>query len=218
MSATAREIRDETGNTETRILEAAKHVFTQKGIEVASMQEIADLAGISRTALHYYFRNKKHLADAVLDDLFSQFIPKVEEILYDGCTFCEKMERLVDVYLDMFIENPYFPNFIMNEINRKPEEGIRRLRQEGLMSPGLLKQVESDLHGFDSPMDVAQFMMNLISLCVFPFIARPVVEAFLMDDHDGDAFKRFVESRKPIIVRMMLTSEPFVSAGAGKCQ
>ena len=46
-------------NTEEKIIDAATDVFVQKGMDGARMQEIADLAGINKALLHYYFRSKE---------------------------------------------------------------------------------------------------------------------------------------------------------------
>ena len=53
--------------TEQRILEAARRVFTRKGMAGARMQEVADEAGINKALLHYYFRDKQRLFEALHD-------------------------------------------------------------------------------------------------------------------------------------------------------
>lgn len=52
--------------TEQLILEAAKKVFIRKGMHGARMQEIADEAQINKALLHYYYRSKQQLFEAVL--------------------------------------------------------------------------------------------------------------------------------------------------------
>ena len=66
-------------DTEQLILEAAKKVFFNKGFDGARMQEIADVAGINKALLHYYFRSKDKLFEAIFFDAFQQFIPRVVE-------------------------------------------------------------------------------------------------------------------------------------------
>lgn len=192
-------------DTEQRIFEAAKRVFVRKGMNGTSMQDIATAADISRTSLHYYFRSKRKLFHAVLDDLLRKLLPQLEVILFDNCSFREKIERFVSVYLDIFAENSYLPNFIMNELNKNPDVIIARFRKEWLMSPRFLGQIRKDLSELGDPMDVSQFMMNLISLCVFPFIAHPMIEALLLDGQKC-SFKSFIDDRKPIIVDTVLAS------------
>ncbi|MGE4558018.1 MAG: hypothetical protein AB7D07_14505, partial [Desulfovibrionaceae bacterium] len=115
------------------------------------------------------------------------------------------LERFVDVYLDMLMENPYLQNFIMNELNKNPEALIIRFRNEWLMSDRMKEQIRIDLNKFKNAMDVSQFMVNLLSLCVFPFIARPMIEAIYLD-RNQDAFKAFIEERKAIIVNTLMSS------------
>jgi AcrR family transcriptional regulator len=55
--------------TEDKIFEAATLVFEEKGMAGARMQNIADRAGINKALLHYYFRTKDHLFDAVFAKL-----------------------------------------------------------------------------------------------------------------------------------------------------
>ena len=50
---------------EPRIIEAAKRVFVRKGYEAATMSDVAAEVGIGRTALHYYYRTKEILFDAI---------------------------------------------------------------------------------------------------------------------------------------------------------
>ena len=64
-------------NTEQKIHEAAKTVFIRKGLEGARMQEIADEAGINKALLHYYFRTKDKLFEAVFADAFYKMVPNI---------------------------------------------------------------------------------------------------------------------------------------------
>jgi AcrR family transcriptional regulator len=47
------------GDTETRILDAARRVFIRRGTAGARMQEIAAEAGVNQALVHYYFGSKK---------------------------------------------------------------------------------------------------------------------------------------------------------------
>lgn len=62
-------------NTEEQILDAAKNVFQTKGMDGARMQEIADKAGINKAMLHYYYRSKQLLFEAVLKMHFHYWHP-----------------------------------------------------------------------------------------------------------------------------------------------
>lgn len=62
---TARKTRIQLRNEE-RILDAAQEVFATYGYQGATIDEVADRAGISKPNLHYYFKRKRDLYLAVL--------------------------------------------------------------------------------------------------------------------------------------------------------
>ncbi len=76
--------------TEQKILEAARQVFLKKGWNGARMQEIADEAGINKALLHYYYRSKDKLFEAVFNEIFTQFITKVSLVLLSDAPVKEK--------------------------------------------------------------------------------------------------------------------------------
>ena len=191
----------ETGlDSEERILEAAKRVFVKKGMDGAVMQDIADAAQISRTALHYYFRSKEKLFAAVVKDLLKRSLAQFDDIILQNIPLQQKVERFVEEYLDLFRENPYLPNFIMNELNKNPERMIQRLSRFGFFSLKTRQRFQEELEKINQDIPADQFVMNLISLCVFPFIAKPLVKAFYINGRP-DAFDRFIEERKKHIIR-----------------
>ena len=63
------------GETEKLILHAAKAVFIRRGTAGARMQEIAEEAGVNQALLHYYFRSKEKLSEAVFRDTAGRMFP-----------------------------------------------------------------------------------------------------------------------------------------------
>jgi len=192
-------------DSEQRILEAAKRVFVKKGMDGAVLQDIADTAQISRTALHYYFRSKEKLFAAVLEDTLNRTLPQFENIILQDIPFSHKVARFVEEYLDFLRLNPYLPNFIMNELTQNPERMIQQLSQFGFYSLKTRKRFQSELKQLNQDIPADQFMMNLISLCVFPFIAKPLIKAFYING-GPDAFDRFIEERKRYIINTLMKS------------
>lgn len=47
--------------TRDRILEEAARLFTQKGYEATSVQDLAEVLGLSKAALYHYFRSKEEI-------------------------------------------------------------------------------------------------------------------------------------------------------------
>ena len=67
----------ENTSMEQRIIQAAKQVFIEKGYAKAGMSDIAVRVGINRSGLHYYFRTKEKMFEAVFADIVLSFIPSI---------------------------------------------------------------------------------------------------------------------------------------------
>ena len=118
-----------TENTETEILIAAKEIFQQKGMAGARMQEIADKAKINKALLHYYYRSKQLLFEAVFKSAFSLLAPQLNKVLNDDSDLFEKIRKFTENYVSFVIKHPYLPNFVIQELNKNPEF-VQKLRSE----------------------------------------------------------------------------------------
>ena len=92
---------EQNPDMEVKILEAAKVVFLRKGYESTKMSDIAAEVGIGRTALHYYFRTKEMLFDAIFGQIIAEVVPNIESIASIDCPFLDKMEKIIPIYADI---------------------------------------------------------------------------------------------------------------------
>lgn len=186
--------------TEEKILTAAREVFTKKGFAAARMQEIADEADINKGLLHYYFRSKENLFRAVFDDAFAKFAPQINHIFEADLPLFEKIEAFVDQYIDFLLRNPYLPSFILNELNTNPEEFVKDIlsRREKPNPMKLIMQIQMETEaGNIKPVNPIHLAINVLSMCVFPFMARPLMQGFFHIDNKG--FEQFMAARKQAI-------------------
>ena len=70
---------------EKKIIEAAKELFIENGFAETSMSDIAAKVGINRPALHYYFRTKDKMFQAVFGNIILSFIPKIHHSAGQTC-------------------------------------------------------------------------------------------------------------------------------------
>ena len=115
------------GGAEEKIVAAARKVFTTKGMAGARMQDIADEAGINKAMLHYYFRDKDKLFETIFITEAQRFFPKINMIFQSDASLFDKIENFVNEYIDEMQENPYLPWFVMNEINRDPDQFLYKI-------------------------------------------------------------------------------------------
>jgi TetR/AcrR family transcriptional regulator len=182
-------------STEEKILEAAKTVFHRKGFDGARMQEIANEAGINKSLLHYYYRSKENLFDAVFKDAFNELFKKIFTVVGSTIPFEEKIRFILSDYIGFMQKNPYIPSFILNEINHNPARITGLLKDLPIPPAEIFSRVKKSLEdeGITS-IDHRQFVINLIALSVFPIIARPLIKTIL--NLTEEEYSEFIETRK----------------------
>src|SRR3954451_15499346 len=173
--------------TEQRILDAAHAVFVRRGTEGARMQEIAEEAGVNKALLHYYFRSKEKLAQAVFQRAGRRLFPSVIATLQSDLPLEEKVRRVFEIELDNLSASPFLPGYVLCEINHHPERVAQLVgsfagqRVEGFgrgIAARLQAQIDARVAaGEMRPIAAEQFMPNLLSLCLFPFAAQPMLRA-----------------------------------------
>lgn len=192
-------------NTEQLILKAARKVFTKKGFDGARMQEIADEAGINKALLHYYFRSKDKLFEAIFKEVLNTVFPKIISVLMSPVPLIQKIEQISINYIDMLKQNPDIAVFVFHEISRNPLRMVGNFKNAGADFRIVVKQIEEEVQaGSIVPIKAEHLVANLISMCVFPFIAKPVFMGMMSMD-DG-AYLRFIEERKLVIPQTIIAS------------
>ncbi|WP_460557746.1 TetR/AcrR family transcriptional regulator [Ferruginibacter profundus] len=193
--------------TEEKILAAARKVFTTKGMAGARMQDIADEAGINKAMLHYYFRDKDKLFEVIFMEEANKFFPRINFIFESEAPLFEKIELFVNEYIDEMVENPYLPWFIMNEANRDAEQFFARVwsMTKNPRPMKFLEQIEKEVKkGTIKKVNPLHLLLNLLSMTIFPFIARPmIIKNLKMSDQQ---FEQVIEQRRKEIPKFIIDS------------
>lgn len=181
--------------TEEKILEAAKTVFHRKGFEGARMQEIADEAGINKALLHYYFRTKENLFDAVFTAAFREIFTKLFTTVDANIPLEDKLKNLINEYIGFLQKNAYIPGFILAELNQNPDKIIEVFKSAPVSPMMLFDRIKKSV-GDEKPenMDVRELFINILALCIFPIVARPMLQHIL--EFSDKEYDRFIEKRK----------------------
>ena len=194
-------------NTEEKILDAAKEVFLEKGNDGTRMQEIADKAGINKSLLHYYYRSKEKLFGAVFKFAFSHFAPNIINLVNDKeDDIFTLIRKFVSLYLDIVTKNPFIPMFILNEVNKKGTFFVNVIKAAGINPQAFRNRIQKEVDaGKIRPIDPNQLIINVIGMCIFPIIGRPIVQVVLFDDNKTD-YDKFLESRKKEVADFVINS------------
>lgn len=201
----------ENKSTEEKIFDAAFKEFMEKGFEGARMQAIADRAGINKALLHYYYRAKDKLFDAVVPQIISQLPLGINNILEKEYPFEQKIEEIVHLYVGFLKKNPLIVRFVLRELLTGPERLARIFtqvleRNDNNVIARLTELIEKEVQaGNIIPIKPEQLIINTISLCVFPFIGRFMVENIILKNA-GTNFDEFIKYREKEVVAFILNA------------
>jgi AcrR family transcriptional regulator len=197
----------EKQQTEVIIKEAAKEIFLKKGYAGARMQDIADTAGMNKALLHYYYRSKEKLFDVIFMEIFSGLVSQLKEGLNSDLGLIEKIDFFVDKYIGLLETNPYLPLFVINEISKDQDRFIDKLKHmqvypEASSMVGLMLQAMED--GKIKKYHPFHLFMNVMSLSVFPFIAKPMLVT--ITGIGEEEWKELMKDRKEEVKRFIFNA------------
>lgn len=188
--------------TEQRIIASAEKLFYQKGKAGCSMQHIADDAGINRTLLNYYFRTKDQLFEAVFRNALSRFIPGLASLLNSGISFREFVPRLITTIIDTMLEHPQIPIFVLQELSSNPDRMPQIMKEMGMDPDVVRRKLEEEPQNREGMhADPRQVILNLMSLCIFPFAAKPIITEILFKG-DNEAYIAAMNQRKELLPKL----------------
>ena len=192
--------------TEDQILNAAKDVFQSKGMDGARMQEIADKAGINKALLHYYYRSKQLLFEAVFKNAFVLLAPQLNTILNDDSSIEDKIKNFTNDYTTFMMKHPYLPNFIISELNRNEDFIIKLKEHTGFPNLEKFKACLDDEinKGLIKPIDAGQLFVNILALNIFPFLGKPLIK--VLTKQDEKTYTKFIENRKTEVAQFIINS------------
>lgn len=181
--------------TEQKIVEAARKIFTQKGYAATKTRDIAEEAGINLALLNYYFGSKENLFKQIVTEKFEDLFGLISPILSNkDITLEEKIQALVRNYTKLLIENEDLPIFVLNELKNNGSIFDHILQQARTISQPIIDdQLVSNSHSISTP----DFIMNIVSLTIFPFIAKPLfIASGLLKEEE---FLQFIHNREKLI-------------------
>lgn len=188
-------------NTEITILEAAKKIFKQKGLDGATVQDIANEAGTTKSMVNYYFRSKEKLFGAVFQHEFQIFFGGLASFLNSDMSLYDKIVNIVELDTNKLSEFPELPVFIVNEVNRNPAivfSVIETMPVENMLK-ALTKQINAEARkGIVKKVKAEDLLINIQALTVFPFLAKPLmIKVFKLGEKE---YQQKINERKKQVV------------------
>ncbi|MCQ4210935.1 TetR/AcrR family transcriptional regulator [Streptomyces longispororuber] len=112
------------------IIEAAREEFSEQGYGATSIRNIAKRAGVSLSALYYYYKGKQELLVAILDDGLDAYFGACDTALQAaGDDPAERLEALVTATVRFRIEHPVKSSIVLTEGRSLEPEHLARYRK-----------------------------------------------------------------------------------------
>lgn len=188
-----------------RIKAAAARIFSLRGLEGARMQDIADEAQINKAMLHYYFRNKQQLFELIFEEKVKRIFSALEALSGSTASFEDRIRSFVDTQISIVLEFPAMPLFVMLEARKNPgllEEKFGKLPVAAIRTKfSNMVRAEAEA-GNIKVVAFDQLFVNIMSLCVFPIIAEPMIRHVL--DKDEASFRDLIEARKKLVADLII--------------
>lgn len=195
-----KEIKVPDTTTEEKIKEAARVVFLKKGYAATRTRDIAEEAGINLALLNYYFRSKEKLFDIIMLETVTGFMQSMTIILNDEKTTLEKkVELIASNYIDFVLREPNIPIFILSEMRNNADGMLEKLPilQPIMKSTFFIQHQDYVAKGKIVEPNPFHFLINLLALTVFPFIASPLLK--LVGGASDAQFTKMMQERKKLI-------------------
>ncbi|MFO7791076.1 MAG: TetR/AcrR family transcriptional regulator [Bacteroidales bacterium] len=199
---------DTPQSTEAVILKAASEVFMQKGYDGARMQEIADKAGLNKALIHYYYRSKDKLFNAVFEQVLVEMTEGLSYIFEQNLAVFESIRRFFQTHQEILLKNKLLPLFMLNEIQRNPDllmdlypveriQSVRKKFYSNVRNEQQMGIIRKDVNPTD-------LFLNILSLSIFPFAAKPLLKGFY--DLNETDFQAIISYRKNHLAEFVINA------------
>ncbi|MPM08920.1 hypothetical protein SDC9_55236 [bioreactor metagenome] len=195
-------------NMEKTILDAAEKLFLEKGFAMVSTTQIAKAAGCNQALVHYYFRTKDRLFEAVFAEKLKTFFSVIFQTHDESISFEEKLKKYISAHFDMLMANPKLPFLVINELTTNPEriDSLKEMLGQSIsyVYGPFQKELDAEIEaGRIRPTTIPDIIYSMVSLNVMAFIGAPIMKKilYLKDEH----YKVMLMHRKEENIRIILT-------------
>ncbi|RFZ90245.1 TetR/AcrR family transcriptional regulator [Mucilaginibacter conchicola] len=187
--------------TEQLIKDTTKRMLFGEGKLFATTQEIADAAGINRSAVHYYYRTRDQLIMQVFQESMIALSNRLDDAMGSSASFEEKVTEIIDIYLKEMMSFPYEETFMVTELNKAGQQLVAEIKAGPVQI--FLEEVEAEISaGRIEKMSPVNFLMNLFALLSYPIMMAPLYRQFFQIAKED--FDQIIQERKELVLRLVL--------------
>ena len=191
---------EHTEKTETRILSAAEKVFAEKGLKGSTVNEVAELAEVTPSLIHYHFGGKENLYKTVIENFYVGAERRLLPVIMADIKPQEKLKQLIAAGIDLLAEKDHVARILLRESIDKG-----KYVNEVLSKPYLREMFEmTEQFVFsnierkrDDRNDTIHLISNVFGLMTIFFVAASTIKEFWKKDVFS---RKMIEERKEEVI------------------
>ena len=171
--------------TKQKILTNAMQLFSQKGFNATTVDDIANSSGVNKALIYYYFKSKAALYAEVMSESLRAIYEDIALMQIPEHSPTEALRRFIVSYTVFAEKHPYFPALLLRELSyggsRLPETMFAEMRRLFALLSGILQrgQDNGDFHNV-IPMITHFIILGTVNLMITTQPLR--AKAALRDD------------------------------------
>ena len=190
-----------------KIAESARKLFVKKGLKRTTVRDIAAESGVNVAMVNYYFRSKEKLFDTIFEEAFTILFEKIFHLVDSDLPFFELIREWIYSYYDMLFEYPDLPIFVLTELAVNPQKLSKKFKEKNpnKLYMKLFRRIkEEETKGTIRPVPIPDFLLNVISLSVFPFAVSPIANEFLNMSEDN--YMKLMDKHRDYVVDFVISA------------
>ncbi len=172
------------------IQEATMRVISRKGMAAATVQEIADEAGVAKGTIYLYFRDRDELVEKTFDGAMAQLMARIDAVLDRDLPFDRKIREILAAKLTFFSENrEFFRLYLSLRMPEGPQPQPKR-RQKQTCHPQYRTRAEKLAAAFRQAMDrgeIRELDPYRLALFIIEGSTAIILERLTEDSSPADA-------------------------------
>jgi AcrR family transcriptional regulator len=185
-----------SADVRARLLEVATRLFSERGFAEVGIREIARAARVTPGMIAYYFGDKVGLSEAILDTVFEKLLEEVRAIAAETPSDVEPIAAFVHAYIRTVARAPWIPQFIVREVaTRDGPLRARFVERFGRRAAEIVPAIvagEIRAGRLRADLDPRLAVVSLVGMCIFPFVAAPVMAPVLGLEIDAGFPERLI--------------------------
>lgn len=195
-------------NMEEIILKKAEELFLEKDFASVSTTQIAREVGCNQALVHYYFRTKEKLFNAVFESKFKIFSESLLPIFGNKeLPFEDRIKEVISGHFDILRVHPTIPRFILNELSGNVQRRKMLVEKFKSLSQVLYADLQKELDeeyvkGNIVEMRAFDLMLDIVNLNISAFVTYPLASEIYRYYSGAD---NYLESRKQENIALIIS-------------